>query len=44
MSQTLDRMSTLDAEFLYAEHHNVPMHTSGRSRYSRGRPRGRRDR
>jgi len=26
MSQTLDRMSTLDAEFLYAEHHNVPMH------------------
>jgi diacylglycerol O-acyltransferase len=26
MSQTLDRMSTLDAEFFYAEHHNVPMH------------------
>jgi hypothetical protein len=26
MSHTLDRMSTLDAEFLYAEHHNVPMH------------------
>jgi hypothetical protein len=24
MSQTLDRMSTLDAEFFYAEHHNVP--------------------
>ena len=27
MSQTQDRMSTLDAEFFYAEHHNVPMHT-----------------
>ena len=26
MSQTLDRMSTLDAEFFYAEHRNVPMH------------------
>jgi len=26
MSPTLDRMSTLDAEFFYAEHHNVPMH------------------
>ena len=26
MSQTLDRMSTLDAEFFYAEHHNMPMH------------------
>ena len=26
MTQTLDRMSTLDAEFFYAEHHNVPMH------------------
>jgi diacylglycerol O-acyltransferase / wax synthase len=26
MSLTLDRMSTLDAEFFYAEHHNVPMH------------------
>ena len=27
MSQTQDRMSTLDAGFFYAEHHNVPMHT-----------------
>jgi WS/DGAT/MGAT family acyltransferase len=26
MSQILERMSTLDAEFFYAEHHNVPMH------------------
>jgi diacylglycerol O-acyltransferase / wax synthase len=26
MSPTLDRMSTLDAEFFYAEHDNVPMH------------------
>ena len=26
MSPALDRMSTLDAEFFYAEHHNVPMH------------------
>lgn len=26
MSSTMDRMSTLDAEFLYAEHDNVPMH------------------
>jgi hypothetical protein len=26
MSQTLDQMSTLDAEFFYAEHPNVPMH------------------
>jgi hypothetical protein len=26
MPQTVDRMSTLDAEFLYAEHENVPMH------------------
>jgi Wax ester synthase/diacylglycerol acyltransferase catalytic domain len=25
-TRTLDRMSTLDAEFFYAEHHNVPMH------------------
>jgi diacylglycerol O-acyltransferase / wax synthase len=26
MPRTLDRMSTLDAEFFYAEHENVPMH------------------
>jgi WS/DGAT/MGAT family acyltransferase len=26
MSHALDRISTLDAEFFYAEHHNVPMH------------------
>ncbi|HEY1324157.1 MAG TPA: wax ester/triacylglycerol synthase family O-acyltransferase, partial [Streptosporangiaceae bacterium] len=26
MSHTLDRISTPDAEFFYAEHHNVPMH------------------
>lgn len=26
MSSTMDRMSTLDAEFFYAEHDNVPMH------------------
>jgi diacylglycerol O-acyltransferase / wax synthase len=26
MLRTLDRMSTLDAEFYYAEHDNVPMH------------------
>jgi hypothetical protein len=26
MPQTVDRMSPLDAEFLYAEHENVPMH------------------
>lgn len=26
MLRTLDRMSTLDAEFFYAEHDNVPMH------------------
>jgi len=26
MTPTLDRMSTLDAEFFYAEHDNVPMH------------------
>ena len=24
--RTLDRMSSLDAEFFYAEHDNVPMH------------------
>ena len=26
MSSTMDRMSTLDSEFFYAEHDNVPMH------------------
>jgi Wax ester synthase-like Acyl-CoA acyltransferase domain len=26
MPSTMDRMSTLDAEFFYAEHDNVPMH------------------
>lgn len=26
MTRTLDRMSTLDAEFFYAEHDDVPMH------------------
>jgi hypothetical protein len=30
MSQTLERMSTLDAEFFYAEHHNVPNAPAGR--------------
>lgn len=30
MSQTLERMSTLDADFFYAEHHNVPNAPAGR--------------